>query len=360
MGAARVEGVAVADDKKMICTVCGAPTRVSDTKPRDGGRLLVRQRYCTADTNHRYRTEERPVGLSVERVLVRRSGDGALAEGAFNQQFLMGNVRDGVLKRLKDDQLRDVVHKAVMDLETDLSRLERRLSPQELRDRPGYRTAIMDDDIRVAVERRLRETSRMAHVLYALSTFGRNDSRHRKGFRDAGEVLGWLSRPGNYPDLGSVHIPEKRIAPVDRWWPLGLPDPLPRLVIKKQWGDREQQIDQSPVKKQFGYTQFLASIRRAMLGRRGAEERSSNIASFVLWNLAGQQEVLTSQLAIGVMNCLRRVDDIAYLRWTAITKNIRSVSDFRDEALALITDPSPVLLFRRAAAPRLAPSAMPS
>src|SRR4051794_38050987 len=100
MVAARVKEAAVADEKKMICTICGAPTRVSDTEPRDGGRFLVRRRYCTADTNHRYRTEERPVGLSVERVLVRRSGDGALAEDAFNQEFLMENVRDGVLKRL--------------------------------------------------------------------------------------------------------------------------------------------------------------------------------------------------------------------------------------------------------------------
>ncbi|GAB3347432.1 hypothetical protein GCM10027300_08440 [Modestobacter lapidis] len=56
------------------------------------------------------------------------------------------------------------------------------------------------------------------------------------------------------------------------------------------------------------------------------------------------------------MECLRRVDDIAYLRWMAISKSIDSVGDFRAEALALLTHPSPRLEFSVESQPRARPN----
>lgn len=71
----------------------------------------------------------------------------------------------------------------------------------------------------------------------------------------------------------------------------------------------------------------------------------------------GQRVVLTEQLAASVLECLRRVDDIAYLRWASIAKRMNSVRDFRDEALGLIEQPSPQLAFDPDALRRIRPEA---
>ena len=71
-----------------------------------------------------------------------------------------------------------------------------------------------------------------------------------------------------------------------------------------------------------------------MLGRE-ATSSSKVIGEWVLWGLAGQDEIASTQLAVGVLDCLRRVDDIAYLRWACVAKNIDSVTVFRDEARGL-------------------------
>jgi hypothetical protein len=61
--------------------------------------------------------------------------------------------------------------------------------------------------------------------------------------------------------------------------------------------------------------------------------------------LHGQDLVSTSQLGVGVLNCLRQIDDIAYLRWATLMKNIESVAAFHAEARALVEHPSPRLKF---------------
>ena len=89
-----------------------------------------------------------------------------------------------------------------------------------------------------------------------------------------------------------------------------------------------------------------------MLGRPGTGREHEYIVQWVLWGLAGQTSVHVSQLAIGVLDCLRRVDDIAYLRWAAVAKQMHTVTEVRDEAIALITHPSVNLNFRVEARPR--------
>ena len=328
----------------MRCTVCDGDTTVSKTNRRDNNRQVVRRRICKENPKHRFETSELPLGLSIDRVLVRRSGDRQLAE--FNRLRLLRDVRQGVLKRMTEEEAREIVTKATYDLEMQLSAVVTPMSREERAEHPGYRVAITDATIRQAIENRLRQHGRqMPHVLYALSTLGRADIQNRSGFKDAEDVLRWIGRSENYPDLALSEIPRAQPVPTDEWWPIG-DEPVPERVIKR-----------GPIeRRRFILDRFRTSIREAMLGRPDAHVTSDLVASWTLWGLAGQRDVLTAQLAVGVMECLRRVDDIAYLRWTAISKTIDSVGDFRAEALALLTHPSPHLMFSVASKPRPLPN----
>jgi len=323
----------------MVCTYCGGKTDVKDTKHEKapgGAMRTVRVRQCQKVETHRFKTVERAVPLTIHEVLVRRSGDKELAPGAFDIERLCRDVSNGVLKRLDEDQVHDVVRRAIDDLEAVMTTKVEPITEDEQRERPGYRYAIMDADIGRAVERRLRRRqNRLPHVLYALSTFGRHDRDGRQGFRDAVGVLHWMKRPENYPDLIEFPLPPRAAATTEEWRPVHGHLVPPRFVIKRRDGRRAQ----------FGHEQFVASIRRAMIGRPDATRLSACVALYVLDEVSGQREVLSTQLATGVLTCLRRVDDIAYLRWAAVAKGMQRVTDFRDEALALLTQPSPRLVF---------------
>ena len=330
----------------MNCTYCGGETQVRETTHETAQGVVtrtIRSRRCKANSAHRFKTVERAVSLTMHEVLVRRSGDRQLAEGMFDGERLCRDVGNGVLKRLDEDQVHEVVRRAIGDLESVLASIVHPLSLEEQHERPGYGYAIMDSDIGHAVERRLRRRqNRLPHVLYALSTFGRSNREGRRGFRDAGSVLAWMAQPENYPDLGRHQpLPKRAEVGIEPWQPRHPHHVLPKLVIKRDPANR----------RQFGHDQFVASIRRAMIGRPHADRLSDCVARCVLDDLSGQREVLSAQLAAGVLSVLRRVDDIAYLRWAAVAKAMTSVTDFRDEAVALLTHPSPRLDFRTLSVP---------
>jgi transcriptional regulator NrdR family protein len=271
---------------------------------------------------------------------VRRSGDGKLAPGAFDWARFVRDVQNGALKFLDESSTIRVCTTVQRTIENDLHRILQPLRPGEIAVHPGLSGWIADTDISEAVERQLRQgRNRLAHVMYALSIRGRADRDGRHGWLKAADVLRWLFRRENYPDL-EVAMPTARMVPVDGWFPEA-PAPEPSNVVKKD-GHR----------RAFLLSQFEASIRKAMLGRPDADERSDLIAQWVLWGMKGQREVHTTQLTVGVLDCLRRVDDIAYLRWAAVAKGMNSVTQFRDEAIALIDSPSSGLRFDVESQPR--------
>jgi hypothetical protein len=264
---------------------------------------------------------------------VRRSGDDALAKGGFNRRRLLDDVRNGVLKRLDEAEVADAVKAAVNDIEVNLVDLMTPLSEEEQQSRPGHVGAIYDVVITDAVEAHLRRaSSRMAHVLYALYVRGRSDREGRSGWRDASDVLQWLYQEGNYPQLAADLPVPTRVA-TDVWYPSARA-PEPRTIFKRMGRPSD-----------FRGRQFTDSIRKALFGRPDPIGTAYCVSQWVLWNLAGQTEVLSSQLAVGVLDCLRRVDDIAYLRWVAIAKGVESVTAFAEEARGLVTQPSPRLVF---------------
>lgn len=327
----------ICNDAAMKCPDCGGGTIVP--RSRNTGDRVIRLRVCRVNSQHRFETiEQRPVAR-LETVAVRRSGDGKLAVGGFNWDRFVRDVRAAVLKLMTEAEVVDVCTRAQRFLEVQLPFLIRDLTRAEQAERPGLRGWIADADISHAVEQQLRGNKRrIAHVMYALSIRGRADRDGRTGWLSAKDVLHWLYSEPNYPDLRMEDGRGERV-PTDAWYP-SMATPEPTMVIKRD-GRRTR----------FALPQFESSVRNAMLGRPEAADVSAHVVQWVLFGVQGQTEVHASQLAVGVLDCLRRVDDIAYLRWAAVAKGMSSVTQFRDEARGLLLTPSRRLHFDISASP---------
>ena len=310
-----------------------------------------RRRRCLA-CEYRFDTVERPLeAYDLSRVLV--GGDPRRPPSPFSAGRLRDDLSRAVLRLLPPQRVEEIARQVTADLDRGLRDHARDLSEAEQEQFPGYLLAVPEDVIRDLTESALRPRNRMAHVMYALVTRGREDVRGRRGFADADAVLDWLHQPGNYANLRPLAIERRSDVGEDVWAPPARAD-RPDLVIKRARGETKGPVDR--VTRQFSYPTFGGSIERALAGRARSEHRAAMVAEWVLWGLQGQRVVLTSQLSVGVMDCLRRLDDIAYLRWAVVAKNITSVTDLHQEAVALLTHPSPRLRFDPDWVPRPRPT----
>lgn len=321
----------------MDCPICSSDTEVRRTRASTDGTRVTRTRYCREDPLHRFDTVEQLAGYRLDAVRIRRSGDQRLAQEPFSKARIVKDVRGCVVKRLNDSQIYEAVNAAVHDLETDLGTLVTPLNSDEQQTYPGCLGAIPDTAITDAVERHLRQSpSRIAHVLYALAIRGRSDSAGRPGWSDASHVLHWLGEDHNYPELATpmpTPMPTERIS---EEWSVPPSPPRPSSVIKRDGDIVSFRMEDK----------FDASIKLALLGRTDVKIRSHAVERWVLWGLHGQRQVTAAQLGVGVLDALRRIDDIAYLRWAIIHKRIDSVATFVDEVRGLIEHPSPHLDLR--------------
>ncbi|WP_336853871.1 hypothetical protein [Sinomonas albida] len=355
------------------------------------GHRVERTRRCLENPEHRFRTYEEAQPLKMEAIAVRQSGSNKLA-GAFEFPRLVRDIEDAVLQMGGPESalIADrVAHQTVYWLERKLDRLMKGLSLGERRDFPLLAGWIYDHHISDQVEIELGRTKLpLARVLYALSIRGRDDREGRHGWRTAKDVLNWLY--DHHPRL-KKSFPLEVAVPEDAWYPTS-EAPLPKYVIKKGQrivvpaeskagstssklrsarskasGDHPESAgnpghalphalewtNDSRLLRRFDLDQFVGSIRKAMMGRANSDDLSKLVAQRVLHDLGGQPIVLTSQLAAGVLDCLRRTDDIAYLRWVSIAKSFDNVPVFEEEARALVSSPSRRLVFRR---PQTAPA----
>ncbi|TFC52833.1 MULTISPECIES: hypothetical protein [unclassified Cryobacterium] len=207
---------------------------------------------------------------------------------------------------------------------------------------PHLRVAVLDSATIDMVEVELdRDETRIQRVLDALSTRGRQFPSSGKSLSPAGwagatDVLNWLLK--SFPKLDapiSAAVQQNRSF---RWSP-PVTTHHPTTVLKKN--------NREPAK--FAYGQFLKSIQYALDGRSNAEYTADMAAKFVLDSLSGQTTVHSAQLAVGILTCLRHVDDIAYLRCAVMVKNLRSVTLIAEEVYGLMRTPSPRLQFERPA-----------
>lgn len=369
----------------MLCRFCRSSTQVLKSVTNASGTEVVRFRRCLSDPKHRFKTTESQKAPTLTDVAVRQTGSGKLA-GAFDFDRLVRDIEGAVLQLGgKDSHLivTMIALRAVSFLERRLPELAKPLTKDERRQFPELASYIMDTHISDEVEAQLgRMKIRLASVLYALSIRGRADRAGRQGWQTAEDVLSWLYEI--HPKL-KQDIPPTVHVPTEVWTPVGRM-PVPHHVIKKAHRQllpvnddgkshkvaRSKRIDhameseflwprggealgdnavlagwseESRLLRRFDLDQFEGSIRKAMMGRPDSEAKSKAVARWVLQSIGGQPIVLTTQLAAGVLQCLRRVDDIAYLRWATVAKSFDNVTVFAEEAMALLTDPSPKLEF---------------
>ena len=318
----------------MNCPYCGNDTKVVKSVTTADGFLVTRSRRCVVGKTlgpHRFTTKEMSSGVRWSDVLVRRASGDLVA---FNPDSLNRELRQAVMRRMTPDQLNTVVVDLTRSLEAALPFRSTPLSVDEKSAHPGWLASVTDLQIAEAMAQRLRMgRNRLAHVLYAMTVLGRDDRGRPEAVRTAQDVLKWLYRPENYPEL-TTPIPEPAPRPqIVRWMAYKI-ETRPTWIIKRS-GHREP----------FSEEQFFASLRNAMLGRAEAQSRSRLAGEWVLTSLWGQHVVHSHQLAVAVLDCFRRLDDIAYLRWATVYKNIDSLPLFRDEAIELLKHHSPHLIF---------------
>ncbi|MDR7188140.1 transcriptional regulator NrdR family protein [Microbacterium sp. BE35] len=233
----------------------------------------------------------------------------------------------------------DVINGVSANLLRNYGKGHRPLRANERLKFPQLRVAVLDSAIADMIEVELdRDETRIQRVLYALSTRGRQDvptaPPSRAGWSNAAHFMVWLRRA--FPTLDAPYSTSVQQTRVFRWSP-PMTTHHPVTVLKKN--------NREPAK--FSYGQFLKSIQYALDGRSNAEATADMVAKFVLDNLSGQTTVHSSQLAVGILSCLRQVDDIAYLRCVVVVKNLRSVTLIAEEAHGLMRTPSPRLLFEQ-------------
>lgn len=292
-------------------------------------------RVCS--NGHTFRTVEVPAQPALDYFAVRRSSDHKLAPDPFSRATLRKDVFDILFKRkgpLNDSQIDAVVDSAIRRIERGLPRTRTRLTEEEYRKHKLLVGALPDTVISDAVEAELSDgdggSFRVATLLYAMAIHGRNDNR--PGWSDASAVMAWVQQ--RYPD---VHAQSQRGH--------GRVHPWPRLAAPRRLDWRPETILKRDGRRpSFAIKQLRKGVHAALWGREDADAKALIVAHLVLSDLRGQRIVQSTQVSHSVLVHLRRIDDIGYLRWATIVKNIRGIGEFAIEAADLIYAPSPRLV----------------
>ena len=276
---------------------------------------------------HRFQTVESEP-LTLDQIGIRRSDSSQIRP--YSGGELGANLRRSLMLNLSNTStaiIEDVVRGVSANLLRNYKRRHQRLSGAERGGHSNLRVVVSDTFIAELVENELdNDSTRVQLVLYALAIRGRH------GWSAATDLLQWLQKR-----FVNLHQPLPAVISPPRsfQWSPPMTMHLPTTVLKKN----------KRASTPFRYEQFLKSIQYALDGRPGAEETAKMVAAFVLEGLRGQSVIHSTQLAIGVLNCLRQIDDIAYLRCAVVVKNLDSVTMIADETRELMLSPSPRLLF---------------
>jgi transcriptional repressor NrdR len=106
---------------------------------------------------------------------------------------------------------------------------------------------------------------------------------------------------------------------------------LPLLVVKRS-GDREP----------FSRSKLAAGVQAAAKGRPVSEERLDVLAADVEDELRLEgSEVKSDQVGLAVLDRLRDLDEVTYLRFASVYKGFEDVDDFRREVRLLRKETEP-------------------
>ena len=118
---------------------------------------------------------------------------------------------------------------------------------------------------------------------------------------------------------------ERRFTTYERLEPAG-------LVVVKRDGHKEP----------FDRTKVVAGVTKAIKNRPVTEEQVERLAAKVEEKLRRKGPIVTSQeVGIETLAALRKLDDVAYLRFASVYKDFQEVTDFERELGLLLQKREP-------------------
>lgn len=348
--------------KNLKCPFCHQ-TRTSRQAGRPNARLETP--YECVSCGHRFTTVETVTRAELTglRVLAPPTPINPNPRPAlFDLARLEAHLRWHLRKRLTAAQRERLAHAVVAELAEALPRIPRVTDQPDGPVEAKEIRKVVSQCLRRAVDHsgdHEREHYAAAHVMYAMTA----------AHAELPGILEFIS--ARYPTAVARRIPPAEARLGDEHWHYSqvLPAPEPTMVVKNfrpagqgdavdnhvEPDDRAAARANRP-RETFARNSFELSIDRA-LGSTAVEGTQSltkeeavrNISEWVLWSLAGQPVVRSSQLAALTAQVLRRCAPLAYLRWVSIGKEL-SVAEIYQEGCGLLEVPSIPLVFDPAAA----------
>jgi transcriptional repressor NrdR len=96
-------------------------------------------------------------------------------------------------------------------------------------------------------------------------------------------------------------------------------------------------LDREP----FDRAKLVAGVRAATKNRPVTDEQLEELAQQVEDSLRGAADVTSQQIGVAVLERLRDLDDVAYLRFASVYKGFEDIGDFQREVglLTKTTEP---------------------
>jgi transcriptional repressor NrdR len=101
-------------------------------------------------------------------------------------------------------------------------------------------------------------------------------------------------------------------------------------------------IKRDGAKEPFDRAKLVGGVAKAIKNRPVSEEQVSNLADRVEEKLRrGGPAVTTQELGLEVLRQLRRLDDVAYMRFASVYKDFQELTDFERELGILLQKREP-------------------
>lgn len=113
-------------------------------------------------------------------------------------------------------------------------------------------------------------------------------------------------------------------------------------VCEKRFTTIEQMqltvLKRSGASEPFSRDKAVAGVRKALKGRGVSEDALAKLGQDVedALRAAGSAEIASHEVGLAVLEPLKQLDEVAYLRFASVYKSFESASDFADEIAGLM------------------------
>jgi transcriptional repressor NrdR len=97
-------------------------------------------------------------------------------------------------------------------------------------------------------------------------------------------------------------------------------------------------LKRSGATEPFSRDKAVAGVRKALKGRPVTEDQLAKLGQDVedALRAAGSAEIASHEVGLAILEPLKKLDEVAYLRFASVYKSFESVSDFADEIAGLM------------------------